>query len=183
MDISMIAFVKKANNSYEAVPQRDAVNEVMNLELKPDGSFDFDDMMKNHPDEFNVVLSLMYYQLTKDTSKISPTEIYVRAAVKYEALFEQLEEPIFQAIKNAVASEEHYKVLHRYKTKSFFMYRAVLADLPEHLKEKALIAARTTHGDDYDTTALENNEVHLSTIINGTGYNIVLFDITTFEFR
>ena len=179
----MTSYVVKANNRYEAVPQRNAVNEVMNLALRPDGSFDFDDMMKNHPEEFYVVLCLMYYQLTKDASKISPTEIYVKPAVKYEALFKQLEEPIFLTIKHAVASGEHYSVLQRYKIKSFFMYRAVLADLPEALKEKALLAARTTHGDDYDTTALENNEVHLDTIINRTGYNIVSFSILTFEFN
>ena len=52
----MTAFVVKANNRYKAVPQRDAVNEVMDAELKADGSFDFDDMLKNHPNEFYVII-------------------------------------------------------------------------------------------------------------------------------
>ena len=90
----MTAYVVKANNRYKAVPQRDAVNEVLNAELKPDGSFDYDDMIKNHPNEFFVVLSITYYQLTKNSFHIAPPEICVKASAKYEEMFKQQEKPI-----------------------------------------------------------------------------------------
>lgn len=179
----MKAFVVKANNKYNAVPQRNAVNEVMNTELQPDGSFDFDDMIKNHPNEFFVVMSIVYYQITKNKSFISPSEIYVKASAKYEEMFEQLEKPILISIKRSLESGEHYNVLYLYKVKSFFMTRGVFADLPDNLKEKAIIASKIAHGDDYDTTALKNNEVHLDTILGKDYHGIMYFNITTFEFK
>lgn len=181
--MSMTAFVVKANNKYKAVPQRNAVNEVMNAELRPDGSFNFDDMIKNHPNEFFVVLSITYYQVTKNSFHVAPPEICVKASAKYGEMFELLEKPILRAIRNALESGEHYNVLFLYKVKSFFLTRGVFADLPEHLKKNAIIAAKAAHGDDYDTTALENNEAHLDTILGEGHHNIMNFNITTFEFR
>lgn len=179
----MTAYVKKANNKYKAVPQRDAVNEVMNAELRSDGSFDFDDMIRNHPNEFFVVLSITFYQITKNKIHIMPPEICVKAAVKYEELFEQLEKPILQAIKGALESGERYNILYSYKVRSFFLNRGVFTDIPDNLKEKAIIAAKTAHGNDYDTTALENNEVYLNTILGTDRYGIMYFNLETFEFQ
>ena len=51
----MTFYVRKANNAYKAVPQRDAINEVLNLEMKDDASIDFDDMLRNHPEEFKII--------------------------------------------------------------------------------------------------------------------------------
>ena len=179
----MTAFVVKANNRYKAVPQRDAVNEVMDAELKADGSFDFDDMLKNHPNEYFVVLSITYFQITKNKSFISPPEICVKASAKYENMFVQLEKPILHAIKRAIESGDHYNILYTYKVKSFFMTRGVFTDIPDNLKEKAIVAAKIVHGNDYDTTALENNEVHLDTILGKDRHSIMYFNITKFEFR
>ena len=178
----MTAYVVKANNRYKAVPQRDAVNEVLNAELKPDGSFDYDDMIKNHPNEFFVVLSITYYQLTKNSFHIAPPEICVKASAKYEEMFKQQEKPILLAIKNALESGEN-NILYLYKVRSFFMTRGMFSDLPDNLKEKAIIAAKVAHGEDFDTTPLENNEVHLDTILGKEKYNIMHFHITTFNFQ
>lgn len=179
----MTAFVVKANNKYKAVPQRDAVNKVMNAELRPDGSFDFYDMFKNHPNEFEVVLSLTYYQLTKNKSFVMLPGICVKAAMKYEELFKQFERPILQAIKLALESGEHYNILYSYIIKSFFMTRGNFADVPVKLKENAIASAKIAHGDDFDTTALENDEVHLDAILGKDGHGIIYFNITNFKFK
>ena len=180
----MTSYVRKANNAYKAVPQRDAINEVLNLEMKDDASIDFDDMLRNHPEEFKIIVNLVCYQITGNSFYISPTEVYVRVAKKFETLFAQLEEPIFLAIKNAVHSGENYRALHYFNVRSFFLSRALLSDVPEAKREKVLLAAKIAHGDDYDTRPLEANEAHLNTILERTGYHSVyFFKITTFEFE
>lgn len=179
----MTSYVVKADNRYNAVPQRDSVNDAMNSALKTDGSFDFDNMIKSKPNEFYVILSIVFYQITKDVSKISPSEIHVKAAKKYETMFTQFEKPILSAIKGAIESREHHNILYLYKVKSFFMTRGVFADLPDNLKEKAIRAAKTVHGSDYDTSALENNEVNLDAILGTGNHSIMHFNITTFKFR
>lgn len=179
----MTSFVVKANNAYKAAPQRDAVNEALNSVLKTDGSFDLDSMLKNYPKEFECVLCLVSNQISKDASLVAPPSINVKVAKNHEKLFAQLEEPIFKAIKRAVEVGEDNSILHAYAVKKFFMSRAVLTDLPNNLKEKALAAAKTAHGENYDTTDLENNSAKLNTIFNrSNGKIIVSFNIMTFKF-
>ena len=177
----MIAFVKKANNWHNAVPQRDSFNIAMNAIMNTDGSFDLDYMIRNYTKEFSTLISLVNYQLTKNRSHISPPSICIEATKKYETLFADLEMPVFQAIKRALASEDYLTALTDYKAKMFFLSRAVLSDLPDRLKEKAISIAKSVHGDDFDTTDLANDVTKLETILSTGMKELFFFDMNAFE--
>lgn len=153
----MISFVKKANNKGWAVPQRDAINKALNSIMKDDGSFDFDRMIREYPQEFSIVVQLVCYQITKNDYYVSPTEVYVRPSSKYENLFVQLEEPLFQAVKRAVIDEKPIRPI-SYSVESFYLSRAVYSDLPDRLKDKAVSAAKFVHGVDYDIKSLKEDK-------------------------
>ena len=177
----MISFVKKANNKGRAVSQRDAINKALNSVMKEDGSFDFDRMLREYSQEFSIVVHLVCYQITKNDYYVSPTEVYVRPSSKYESLFLQLEEPIFQAVKRAVIDEEPIRPI-TYSVESFYLSRAVYSDLPDRLKDKAVSAAKLAHGDDYDIKALKEDRVKLKTILGEGPRSVYFFDINTFKF-
>ena len=106
-----IGFVKKANNRGNAIKQRDAFNEVMTSALKEDGSFDIDWILRNHHPEFFMLITLVNYQLTGIPYSVTSCAGCITVAKKYEELFKSLEQPIFDAIKRAVESEERYTAL------------------------------------------------------------------------
>lgn len=180
----METYVKKANSRQPAIPQRDAFNEAMNSVALDEGTFDLKKLLIDHPDQFSQLISLIEYYRTGDDLYISPTDIYIRAVKKYEDLFRQMERPAFEAIKQAVESGVVCRGLNHSKVKGFFMKRAVLSDLPENLRPKALLAAKQAHGDGYDTKSLEEDEAPLNTLLTPSGKtSIFFFDIKSFEFR
>lgn len=180
----MTQFVKKANNKDKAVPQRDAFNMALDSVIRDDGSFDLDMLLNENPDAFKLLLHLIDYQITGNAYYISPTEVYVLPAKKYEGLFEDLEWPAFEAINRAVASEEHCPGLMYFRVRQYFLRRAVITDLPDRLKCKVATAAKEAHGEDFDTTALESGTTKLYDILEGGGvHSFVFFDIETFEFQ
>ena len=69
-----------------------------------------------------------------------------------------LGQPIFDAIKRAIESEEKYTALIGSETIFYFCERAYLSDLPDRLKEKAIASARKAAGEEDELTALRNNE-------------------------
>ena len=176
----MIAYVKKANNSKNAVPQRDALNEALNQALKEDGTFDFYYMLRNYTPEFDILLELVRYMIEKKNYYLSPSKVYVLPVKKYEHLFEQFEAPIFQAIKKALADDAD--IVWWFGIQEFFLKRAVLSDLPERLKEKVAPVAKIAHGENFDTTAILEDKAKLITALGEGKRGRYFFRLDTFEF-
>lgn len=177
-----ISFVKKANNRGEAVKQRDSFNRVMNEALLDDGSLDIDWILRNHHAEFFMLIQLVNYQITHIPYSVTSCAGCIEVAKKYEDAFLQLEQPLFEAIKLAVESEERFTALVGSDTITFFCKRAYLSDLPERLKQKAIVTVQETNGEDYDTSALINNEVALNVLLGQGTRSEYFFNLNTFEF-
>lgn len=47
----------------------------------------------------------------------------------------------------------------------YFCKRAYLSDLPDRLKENAIASARKAAGEEFDVTALKNNETTLQVLL------------------
>ena len=177
-----IGFVKKANNRGDAIRQRDSFNEVMTSAMKEDGSFDIDWILRNHHTEFFKLITLVNYQLTGIPYSVTSCAGCITIAKKYEELFKSLEQPIFDAIKRAIESEENYTALVGSETIFFFCKRAYLSDLPDRLKEKAIASARKAAGEEYDLTALKNNEATLRVLLGQGIGSAYFFNLNTFEY-
>lgn len=177
-----IGFVKKANNRGEAIKQRDSFNRVMNEAMQDDGSFDIDWILRNHHTEFFMLIQLVNYQITHIPYSVTSCAGCIEVAKKYEDTFLKLEQPIFEAIKRAVESEERFTALVGSDTIAFFCKRAFLSDLPERLKQKAIATAKETNGEDFDTSALINNKVTLNVLLGQGARSEYFFNLNTFEF-
>lgn len=178
----MIAYVKKANNRGKTAAVRDAFNQAMNDVMLEDGSFDLDRLLREYMQQANILTELIDYRIADNTYMEQFMDVLI--AKKYETMFLELEKPLFEAIKRAVHAEEKVYYLIGPPATTFFLKRAVLSDLPERLKAKAVEAAKTAHGEEYDVSKLLNDEVPLKEILNMTGiYSEHFFELNNFEFH
>lgn len=178
----MIAFVKKANNRGKTSKIRDGFNEAMNDVMLEDGSFDLDRLIREYGQEASLLTKLVEYRLTNNTYMEQYMDVLI--AKKYEPMFLDMEQPLFEAIKRAIHSDEKIQYLIGPPATTFFLKRAVLSDLPDRLKAKAVEAAKTAHGEEYDATKLLDDEAHLEEILNMTGiYSEHFFEMNNFEFH
>lgn len=177
-----ISFVVKANNRGDAIKQRDSFNAVMNEAMKDDGSFDIDWILRNHHTEFFMLIKLVNYRITHVPYSVTSCAGCIKAAKKYEDTFLQLEQPIFEAIKRAVESEERFTALVGSDTIKFFCERAYLSDLPERLKHNAIESAKKAAGDDFDLTTFLNDQISLSVLLGQGIRSPYFFNLNSFEY-